>query len=159
MEQEVYRQATPVCAVCGAEALGLCGSCGRSFCGQHLVVDADRRCNDCELAFTQRESRLRRTVGAIAGGAITAAVVGAVAVGAPALIAAGGAVSAIAGGVGALVHLLKRRRFLRRGAHHGLLEGAQVRIGAKGGEFSSIDRPRSRLDSEFGSYRHRGTYG
>ncbi len=159
MDQEIYRQATPLCAVCGAEAIGSCGSCGRAFCGAHLVVEAERRCGDCELEFTRREGRLRRAVGAIFGGSLTAAVIGAVVVGTPWLIVIGGTASAIAGGVGAAVHALKRRRFLRRKAPHGLFDDAQVKIGAKGGEFSSPGRPRSERSYEFGSYRSKGTYG
>lgn len=156
MDQEIYRQAPPLCAVCGAEAIGACGSCGRAFCGAHLVVEADQRCSDCELSFTQTESRLRRTFGAILGGSITAAIVAAVAIGTPWLIGLGVTASAVAGGVGAAVHAVKRRRFLRSKAAHGLFDGAQVRIGAKGGEYASSGGTRQDRSYDFVSYRQKG---
>ena len=41
---EGYRQAPERCAVCGGEAYGRCGRCGRTFCLEHFTTSDEQRC-------------------------------------------------------------------------------------------------------------------
>ncbi len=156
-----YRQATTLCEVCGAEAVGLCGRCERSFCLDHLVVTKDQRCPDCELYYSKRSTRIKQVVGATMATAGAVSVVAAAAVSAPALILAGGVAALAVSSVGALASVLSRRRFLKegKGKVQGLMEDAKIRVSAFKGDQRKAPRPASRRKTmDVNKYRS-GGYG
>ena len=157
----IYRQPTPLCEICGVEAVGTCGRCERYFCLDHLVVTQDRRCPDCEMQYSKREVRIRQVVGATMATAGAASVVAAAVVSAPVLILAGGAAALAFSGAGALTRLLSRRRFLKegKGRVQGLMDEARIRVSAFKGADPKAPRPASRRKTmDVNKYRS-GGYG
>ena len=157
----IYRQPTPLCEICGEEAVGICGRCSRHFCLDHLVVTQDKRCSDCELQYSKREVRIRKVVGATMATAGAASVVAAAVVSAPVLILAGGVAALAVGGAGALTRLLSRRRFLKEGEGkvQGLMDDAEIRVSAFKGEDPKARPPASRRKTlDVNKYRS-GGYG
>ena len=159
----MFRESTRLCEVCGAEALGTCGRCGRYFCLDHLVVTSSRRCPECELQYDRKRDRVFKVAGAAMAATGGAALVAAVVASAPVLALAGVASAAVATGAAAVTNLVRRRRFLKegKGRVQGLFEDARVRVSALAGK-KSPQRPRSatrRKSVDPLRYRSRGTYG
>jgi hypothetical protein len=163
-QQEGYRQAPERCVVCGDEAYGRCGRCGRTFCIAHFTTSDEQRCPDCELHFSGRAGKIRRAAGAAAAVAGTAAAVGAVVASAPVLLLIGSAAVTAAAGAGLVARVASRRRFLKEGPQHehGMLEGAKVRISGLANKLRQGRAPlskRVRKPMDIHQYRSRGTYG
>jgi DNA-directed RNA polymerase subunit RPC12/RpoP len=162
--QEGYRQAPERCAVCGEEAYGRCGRCGRTFCLAHFTTTDEQRCPDCELHFSGRAAKIRRVAGSAAAVAGTAAAVGALVASAPVLLLIGSAAAGAAAGAALVARLASRRRFLKEGPQHehGMLEGARVRISGltdklRKGRAPMVKRARTPMDVN--KYRSGGLYG
>lgn len=133
-----------LCAVprCEEKAFARCPRCDRTFCAQH--VDINACCPDCELAF----ARLSHTVGTVAGGLFG---VGA-AVGASYLAWLSPALGILTGGLAVLQGLLvvavarrvARRLWLGKRRQDLLLEGANLTIAPGTAE---DERPRRLLSA------------
>ncbi len=161
---EGYRQAPERCAVCGDEAYGRCGRCGRTICLAPVTTRDRQRGPDCELHFSGRAAKIRRVAGSAAAVAGTAAAVGAVVASAPVLLLIGSAAAGAAAGAAVVARLASRRRFLKEGPQHehGMLEGARVRISGLTGKLRKGRTPmskRARKTLDVNKYRSGGLYG
>lgn len=127
---DVYRRPAPTplrCDTCGELAFGRCPRCGRAFCTDHLMVDRDDRCADCERVLRRTRNRVAfaTSIGVLpfAGAAAWLFSFDLLA-----MVIMPGVVAAVVGSAGGVVWRLLRRSFLAGQRFDPFIEGTQLHI-------------------------------